>query len=108
MTPTQCARFPNLFSSRDDAQDAITRRWLPAVDVSEETLYQAWAKILKAYCGEDGGVSFHCKHGIVNVEPAGSELQYHVFDNSEDVLSQGHTGVFVDSVSGEPASGGSG
>jgi hypothetical protein len=99
MTTTQCTRFPNLFSSRDSSREDVTKRPLFPLDASEETLYRAWAKILKAYSGEDGGVSFHCKHGIVNVESAESNLQYRGFDKSRDALSRGQTGVFVDTVS---------
>jgi hypothetical protein len=101
MTTTQCARFPNLFSHRRDARENVTNSLSFVLDASEEALYQAWAAILRAYCGEDGGVSFYCKHGIVTVESAESALQYRLFDESRDSLSQSHTGVFVDSVSGQ-------
>lgn len=97
----QCVKFPNLFSLRDEAREVVTRRPLLTLDASEESLYRAWAVILRAYSGEDGGVAFYCKHGIVNVESAESSLQYHVFDIPRDALSLGHSGVFVDTVSGD-------
>lgn len=101
MNTIQSTRFPNLFSSSDDARNAITKRSLHALDASEEALYRAWANILKAYRGEDGAVSFHCRHGIVNVDTAESDLQYRPFDESQDIVSRNDTGVFIDSVSGE-------
>ena len=103
MTTNQCVRFPNLFSSRDNTREKseVTKRNLFLLDASEETLYRAWAELLKAYSGEDGGVSFHCKHGVVHVDPAEQNLQYRDFDKLPDTISRGQTGVFVDTVSGE-------
>jgi hypothetical protein len=100
MTTTRCARFPNLYPSPGDARNTITKRTLAAFDTSEEILYRAWARVLRAYAGEDGGVSFRCEHGIVTVESSESDLRYGAFDESRNGISRDQTGVYVDSVSG--------
>lgn len=101
MTTIQCTRFPNLHSSRKDFTKTVTRRTIDALDASEESLYRAWANILKAYSGEEGAVSFHCKNGVVDVDGDGEDVQYRVFNESQIAVSYDDTGVFIDTVSGE-------
>jgi hypothetical protein len=101
MTTILCTRFPNLYPLRHDADQHIkpTTRSLAAFDASEESLYRAWAKLLKAYGGEDEVVMFHCNRGIAEVNDSEWDIQYVEYHGTRDILRSGDTGVFIGPVS---------
>lgn len=103
MTAIQCTRFPSLYTFRELNRNTVTRRTIDDLAASEETIYRAWAHILRAYSGEEGRVSFHCKKGIVDINADGEEAQYRVFDETQNAISQDDTGVIIDAVSGASA-----
>ncbi|TLD37492.1 Hydroxamate-type ferrichrome siderophore peptide synthetase [Venturia nashicola] len=99
MTSLRCTRFPSLYSSREDNRNTVTRRPIDDLNASEETIYRAWANILRAYSGDEEGVSFYCSKGIVNIEADGENIQYRVVEEPHNSTSQDDTGVIIDAIS---------
>ncbi|KAE9991139.1 hypothetical protein EG327_000380 [Venturia inaequalis] len=100
MTTIPCTRFPSLYSSREDNRNTVTRRTIDDLNASAETIYRAWASILRAYSGDEGEVSFYCKKGIVSIDADEGEVQYRVFEEPQHSISQDDTGVIIDTASG--------
>ncbi|QDS75546.1 nrps [Venturia effusa] len=100
MIARQCTRFPDLYASHSHDPSTVTRRTIDDLNASEENLYRAWARILRAYSGHEEAVSFLCKNGIVRVGTDAEEIQHRVVDASHHLITQHDTGVFIDADSG--------